>query len=372
MTSRLPPRRFRSTSNVPPANQRKIQASLLAWFARAHRDLPWRNTSDPYAIWVSEVMLQQTQVATVIPYYHRWLQAFPTVTALARAPQDDVLKVWEGLGYYARARNFHRAAQHIVDRFHGVIPDDAEDFINLDGVGTYTCAAVMSIAFGKPLAAVDGNVKRVLSRLFVIENEANDARHSKVFQAAADELLDRNAPGAFNQAMMELGALVCRPQNPQCEHCPVSSCCLAFAEKKQFELPRRKQRKPTPQVQVAVGVVADRGKVLITRRPEDGLLGGLWEFPGGKIEPPESPREACKRELREETGLEVAVGKQMATIEHAYTHFKVQLHVFRCERTGGDVVLDGPTDYRWVGPEELDNFAFPKANHKFINELKKP
>ncbi|HEU4363866.1 MAG TPA: A/G-specific adenine glycosylase [Candidatus Krumholzibacteria bacterium] len=349
---------------------RKIAENLLAWYRRSRRDLPWRRTTDAYHIWVSEVMLQQTQVATVIPYYQRFIARFPDPASLARAPLDDVLKTWEGLGYYARARNLRAAAREIVDRFGGAVPRDPAWFRSLPGVGEYIGAAVPSIAFGVPLAVVDGNVKRVIARLDAIAESIDRAGGARTVRVRAAALLDRAHPGDFNQALMELGAMVCRPVAPSCDVCPVADACAAFATGTPDAFPRRDPRRAVPTQRIAVGVVARDERVLITRRAESGMLGGLWEFPGGKVGPDETPEEACRREIREEVNLEVEVDERVARVTHSYTHLRVEIDVFACRYAGGEVRLDGPTDHRWILLEETANYAFPKANHKFLKALR--
>ncbi len=316
-------------------------------------------------------MLQQTQVATVIPYYRRFVERFPDVAALAAAPIDDVLKQWEGLGYYARARNLHAAARELLRTHGGRIPGDPGAFRKLPGVGDYIAAAVMSIAFGQPLAVADGNVKRVVARLDALGENMDRPAGARVVLERAQHLLHQNDPGAFNQAMMELGALVCRPLNPDCGACPVRNQCAARREGDPSRYPVRSPRREIPAARIAVGIVSRRGRVLITRRPESGLLGGLWEFPGGKVAKGESPARACAREIREEVSLEVEVGERIARVQHAYSHLKVEIEVFACRYRAGDVVLDGPVDYRWIRPDETDEYAFPRANHKFMAEVKK-
>jgi A/G-specific adenine glycosylase len=348
-----------------------IRTKIAEWYADNHRLLPWRDTRDPYLIWVSEVMLQQTQVATVIPYYASFVELFPYVETLAQSDMQDVLKAWEGMGYYARARNLHRAAIEVCERHGGRIPDDPLQFRALPGVGDYICAAVQSIAFGAPMAVVDGNVKRVLARLSGIETPANRTSGGGVFREAAQRLLDTADPGTFNQAVMELGALVCKPMSPSCDYCPLGDHCLAKRESRQRDLPVREKRAPRPTQHVAVGVVENDGRVLITLRKPKGLLGGLWEFPGGKVAEGESAREACEREIVEETGLSVEVGDQVARVSHGYTHLKVELDVFRCRYRGGEVVLDGPVDYRWIRLDEIGDYPIPKASHKILPFLEK-
>jgi A/G-specific adenine glycosylase len=352
-----------SASHSSPS---KITHRLLAWYRRSHRDLPWRRTRDPYAIWVSEVMLQQTQVATVIPYYERFLARFPDVGALARASLDDVLKAWEGLGYYARARNLHAAARQVVTAHGGRVPDDPVVVRSLPGVGEYVAAAVQSIAFGAPLAVVDGNVKRVVARLFALRGPVDRPAGVRAVRERAQALLDARDPGSFNQAVMELGAVVCRPLHPDCPGCPVAEWCAAHRAGRVDSFPARTPRRAIPVQRIAVGVVTDGARVLITRRSESGMLGGLWEFPGGKIRGAESAKKACRREIEEEVGLAVEVETRIAHVRHTYTHLEVEIDVFHCRYRGGEVVLDGPTDYRWITLAETGAYAFPKANHKFL------
>lgn len=329
--------------------------------------MPWRDSRDPYRIWTSEIMLQQTRVDQMTPYYKRFIAAFPTVEALADAPQDDVLKAWEGLGYYSRARNLHRAAKQVADDYGGVVPDDHTTFIALPGVGPYTAAAVQSIAFGGSYAVLDGNVLRVLSRVFGIDDPINRPAVRTRFQHLADALLPPTNPGDYNQAVMELGATVCTPKNPNCVSCPLASVCVAFAEQRQSDLPVKEPKKKRPHHHVSVAVLtrAD-GRFLIQRRPDDAMLGGLWELPGGKREPNESDAAACARELREELHVDVQVGERLAQTDHAYSHFTVSVTAFACTAD------DTPTtnlETRWIRLEERDAYAFPKANHKLFEQI---
>jgi len=347
-----------------------LRKRLQAWYADNHRNLPWRQTPEPYSIWVSEVMLQQTQVKTVIAYHDRFLKRFPTINSLACADQQDVLKLWEGLGYYSRARNFHKAAIQVNSRHSGQIPADWNAFRQLPGVGDYIASAVLSIAFNQPFAVVDGNVKRVISRLFAMDTPVNGSRAHVVFQEPATALLDRDAPGIFNQAMMELGALICKPSKPRCTLCPLDTFCAALASRQVDVYPKRLKAPSVPLYLVVAGVVYHQGRMLITQRKSDGLLGGLWEFPGGKILEGESPADACVREIREETGISARIVSHLCQVKHAYTHFKIQMQVFICHALSVAVRLNGPVDFRWITPDEMDLYPFPGANHKFLGLLK--
>jgi len=348
-----------------------FRSKLLDWFQASRRDLPWRHSDDPYRIWVSEVMLQQTQVRTVIPYYNRFVEKYPDVLTLARADLNDVLKGWEGLGYYARARNLHAASRILTADGNGKLPADYDELKKLPGVGDYIAAAVCSLAFAKPHAVVDGNVKRVIARLMLMHLPVSSSAAIKIFHKDADCLLDSKNPGDFNQAMMELGATVCRPRQPLCGDCPVSMFCGAFDAGRQAEFPVRLRKKPVPKYHIAVGIVQKDDRVLITRRSPKGLLGGLWEFPGGKVEGTESAKDACRREIEEETGIRVEVLDYMTHIDHAYSHFKIGVDVFSCRYTAGDIKLHGPVDYRWILIDEIDDYPIPGANHKFLPIVKK-
>jgi A/G-specific adenine glycosylase len=348
----------------------EIQRALLHWFARHGRDLPWRKTRDSYAIWVSEIMLQQTQVATVIPYYERFLKRFPTVESLARARLDTVLKLWEGLGYYSRARNLHRAAKEILDRFSGRFPRTAAELLTLPGIGRYTAGAIASNAFDERVPSVDGNVERVLCRLFRVHGYPKDATVRKRLWSIAGDLVPAGKPGLFNQALMELGAEVCTPRKPQCEDCPLNRMCQARLHNEQLLLPHRKPKKPLPSHIVAVGVIRKAGRILIDKRRPDGLLGGLWEFPGGKKEPGESLETALLREVREELAIKIRVERPLVIVDHAYSHFRVRIHAFECTWVSGKPRCATCADFKWVRPADLGRYAFPAANKKTIEILR--
>ena len=349
-------------------SEQEFQKKLLSWFEKHQRKLPWRGIQDPYRIWVSEVMLQQTQVKKVIDYYDKFIKRFPNVEQLADSSLQDVLKVWEGLGYYARARNLHKAAIVIMEEYDGEIPREYETFRKLPGVGDYSAAAVQSIAFNKPFAAVDGNIKRVLSRLFQLDVPINHAASTRVFQQKADKLLDGKHPGLFNQAMMELGATICRPQSPTCLVCPVNSFCDVFHTSSQNEYPQRHKTKAIPEYQMTAAVIYKESKVLIIQRPLNGLLGGLWEFPNGRITENETTEEGCIRNITEVVNLNVTNLNYRTTVRHAFTHFKIVMDVFKCDYVSGEVVLDGPIDAKWVDVTEVTEYPLPRATHKFLEK----
>lgn len=350
--------------------QRRLPALLLRWYKGHRRDLPWRGVGDAYRVVVSEFMLQQTQVDTVIPYYRRFLEAFPDVQALALAPLSAVLKAWEGLGYYARARNLHRAAQEIVSRFGGRIPEDRERVAGLPGFGPYTTAAVLSIAFNQDCAAVDGNVVRVLCRVFGIEGDVTLPGTKAQIADLAQALLPGGRAGDYNQALMELGALVCRPRGPVCEACPLNGVCVARASGDPERLPVKALRRPRPHYEEAVGVVGRRdGRYLIARRPERGLLGGLWELPGGRCERGEPLGDCCVRGVREEVGVVVRVLERFRSVKHVYTHFSVVIHAFICTYVSGRIRPAGCAEVAWVRLEEMGAYAFSRAHRRLTDAL---
>ncbi len=348
-----------------------LHDALIAWFEANREDLPWRRTTDPYAIWLSEVMLQQTQVATVIPYYERFLARFPTVEALAAAPLDDVLKLWEGLGYYSRARNLHRAAQVVVGELGGRFPATVEGLLRLPGVGRYTAGAVGSIAFGLDAPALDGNAIRVLSRLFNVADDVTQGAARRRFWGLAGDILPPGRASAWNVALMALGQRVCTPRAPRCDACPLAAHCEAHRLGIEEARPVRAARARTPHYDVTAGVIRGQdGRLLIARRPPDGLLGGLWEFPGGKRHPGETLEACLRREIQEELAIEIAVEHQITVVKHAYTHFRITLYAFQCAHTGGQPQTIGCAAWAWVTLDELDRYAFPVTDRKIIAVLR--
>jgi A/G-specific adenine glycosylase len=354
-----------------------IHNELLTWWDADHTDLPWRRSNDPYAIWVSEIMLQQTQIATVISYFERWLARFPTVQALAEASLDEVLKLWEGLGYYSRARNLHAAAQAVMGDWNGRLPQTATDLMTLKGIGRYTAGAIASIAFDEPVPVLDGNVIRVLSRLTDLPDDVTQTATKNSLWQLAGQLVPPKRPGDFNQALMELGQQVCLPAKPLCPLCPLSASCLAHQRGTQHERPVRPPRQRTPHYEVVAGIIwakdavvgEPNGKFLIGQRPLDGLLGGLWEFPGGKQEANETLPQALLREIQEELAIEIKVGDYVTSIKHAYTHFRITLHAFHAQHLSGQPQHLGVANHAWVTLADLDHYAFAVTDRKIIAAL---
>ena len=348
----------------------EIPRLLLDWYRTNKRDLPWRRTKDPYRIWVAEIMLQQTRVDTAIPYYERFLKKFPDVRALARARVDSVLKAWENLGYYSRARHLHEAARAVVKQFGGTIPDEMEDLRILPGVGAYTAGAILSIAFGKRLAAVDGNVIRVITRLFAIEDPVDGSKTRKRIAAIAERLVPEGAPGHYNQALMDLGSGICTPRSPACPACPLAAACRARRKGAQEAIPVKRKAAAVPHREAAVAVIRnDRGEILLVKRPGRGLLGGLWRFPGGALEEGDTPATGLRRSLRVELGLKAIPGRELLSVEHGYSHFTVTVHVFACTIRGAIPVSGGGVQWRWVGLKELSRLAVSRLEGKILKAL---
>jgi A/G-specific adenine glycosylase len=315
-------------------------------------------------------MLQQTQVETVIPYYHRFLAQFPTIAALAEAPLDHVLKAWENMGYYSRARNLHGAVKTVLKDFKGKVPETQEELMALPGVGSYTAAAILSMAFDRPVPAVDANVTRVITRVFAIKEPVDRSPTTRAVWDLAHEILPKEGAGQFNQALMDLGATICTSRRPGCTACPLQTLCEANAHHLQNILPVTKKRNPIPHHHVTAGVIRNQdGQILITQRPNKGLLGGLWKLPGGRQRPGESLKTCLKRKVQEEVGMSVRVGKGGASIKHAYTHFRITLHAFHCTYQGDAPKVLGCRDWYWATARHFQDLAFSKADRKIIQAL---
>ncbi len=350
-------------------------AKLLNWFDENALMLPWRG-GNAYQVWLSEIMLQQTQIDTVIPYYQKFLQAYPTIYHLAQAHLDDVLKQWEGLGYYSRARNLHHTAQTISVQYHGNFPSTIGELLTLKGIGRYTAGAIASIAYDVPAPVLDGNVIRVFTRLLDISEDVRQTNTQNTLWRIAEENVPQQRAGDYNQALMQLGQLICTPKTPKCADCPVQNACKAYQNGTQAQRPVKASKPTTPHYDVAAGIIRNaNGQFLIAQRKPEGLLGGLWEFPGGKQETGETLPETLQRELREELAIEVEVGELFTKVKHAFTHFKITLHAFECLYIGAMSPYDTPQTldchaWAWVNEGELLRYAFGKADNVIITELK--
>ena len=361
-------------SKISLRRRKNLQNKILEWYLSNKRDLPWRKSSEPYRIWISEIMLQQTQVIKVIEYYEPFLKKFKTVHKLADASLDEVLKAWEGMGYYTRARNLHKASKYISANLNGKIPDSYERLLQIPGIGPYTAAAIASIAFNMNHAVVDGNVERVLSRIFAIDIFPKSTEGKKLFSTIAQIFLLQGKARHWNQALMELGALICTPGKPNCTTCPTQKYCCAYQK---FDdpscLPVRPVRPPRPHHSVAAGLVWNHGRLLIAQRKEQGLLGGLWEFPGGKIDAQEKQTQALQRILQQKVSIKVKDKKPFLVVEHGFTHFKMTIYVYHCEYKKSLSVQNSPdTNYerwKWIYPSEFKLYAFSAAHRRIINEI---
>lgn len=346
-------------------NISRMQKLLLHWYHANKRDLPWRENQDPYRIWISEIMLQQTKVDTVIPYFHRFLTAFPTVFDLAAGDEQEVLKAWEGLGYYSRARNLQNAAQEVVEKYNGVIPDEPDKLGKLKGIGPYTRGAILSIAFNQPEPAVDGNVMRVVSRLLLIEDDIAQARVKKDFEKHVRTLISKEDPASFNQAVMELGALICTPKSPACLLCPVNEVCRAFAEGVQAELPvKSKAKKQRVVPLMALLIKNDQNEFLIEKRSEKGLLANLWQFPMVPLD--EMDKKHAATWLQSEYGVNVQIGEELGELRHVFTHLIWELDIYAAKTEAKELADER---IRFVSLDELDDYPFPVSHQKMIPYL---
>jgi len=340
-----------------------IQKKLLRWFEKNGRDLPWRKTRDPYAIWVSEMMLQQTQVATVIPYYKNFLKTFPTVRHLARADLSKVLKVWEGLGYYTRARNLHRASQIVLNHFHGRIPDTLKDLLGLPGIGRSTAGAILSFAYNREEPILDGNVKRVLSRLFAVSGHPVRGKTEGLLWKISESLIPKGRSNPFNQALMDFGSMLCTPKDPQCSFCPLQKLCRGYLSGKPERYPLRTIKKPIPHRIAISAVIQKNGKVLLHQRPLKGLLGGLWEFPNWPIKTKENLNHQMRENAKVGFELKVKIKSYLGTFHQTYSHFKLTLHIYHCQSSNSN------KRGKWISIKNLDQLAMPKIHRRIANVL---
>jgi len=354
-----------------PANIRSFRSALLNWFRKIQRPLPWREGYQPYQVWISEIMLQQTQVDTMLPYFQRWMERFPDVGSVARAPEAAILKAWEGLGYYTRARNLKSAAMEMVARHKGDVPADYAALLALPGIGPYTAGAIASIAFQLPHAVVDGNISRVLSRLFVLEKSPLTSEGRAEVWRLSGQLLDRENPRDFNQAMMELGALVCRSRQPECPACPLKEHCQAHEEGLAEAYPRNRPRQKRPLVRGVMMMALDHNRFLLRHRPSKGLWGGLWEFPWVELKEKEGRTGALNR-LRsvsggiKSSGARAGSPRRLGLLSHGLTHFQLELDCFLLEIHQDQWSPPEGQEHRWVDKKALAGLPLARINHQAL------
>ena len=379
---------------ISVTKRKDIQTRLLKWFKENKRDLPWRRTGDPYAIWVSEIMLQQTQVNTVLPYYHKFLKSFPTIRHLAKADLSKVLKIWEGLGYYSRARNLHRASRIVLNHFHARIPNNLEDLLNLPGIGRSTAGAILSFAFNKDAAILDGNAKRVLSRLFAVSDtniatglslrgakrRSNLSRNEiaapsglamtwkgdktdGVLWQISESLIPKGFSNPFNQALMDLGSMICTPKDPLCLQCPLSGVCKGRRSGEPERFPLKIPKKKIPHVEAICAVILKKRRILLNERPPSGLLGGLWEFPNWKMGEKKRLRLGLRSDIKKKTGISVEVNGSIGTFKQTFSHFKLTLHVYHCQH------MNGKGKGRWIPISNLHLFPMSRIHRRVAESI---
>ncbi len=344
---------------VDEGRKKAIQRKILRWFEKNKRDLPWRKTKDPYAIWVSEIMLQQTQVATVLPYYQRFLKSFPTARHLARADLSRVLKLWEGLGYYSRARNFHRASRIITKHFRGRIPNNLKDLLDLPGIGRSTAGAILSFAFEMEAPILDGNAKRVLSRLFAVQTKPAKGKTDDLLWQISESLIPKGFSNPFNQALMDLGSMICTPRDPLCPECPLHTLCKARRTGEPERFPPKIPKKKIPHIEAVCAVIWRKRRVLLERRQPSGLLGGLWEFPNWKSKSKSKVR--LRDDIQKETGVNVEVMKPIGTFKQTFSHFKLTLRVYHCQ------AINGKGKGKWISIGNLHLLPLSRIHRRIAN-----
>jgi A/G-specific adenine glycosylase len=357
-----------SLEKLDALNKKEFQHDLIEWFKSEQRDLPWRKGRDPYKIWVSEIMLQQTRVETVIPYFNRFVEQFPTIQALSEAEEEKVLKAWEGLGYYSRVRNLQSAVKEVHEKYGDKVPDSLKEISALKGVGPYTAGAILSIAYGIPAPAVDGNVMRVLSRILSVWEDIAKPSSRKIFEAAVKEMISQDNPSFFNQGLMELGALICTPTSPSCLLCPVMEHCNAFEEGVQNELPVKTKGKKQRKVQLAAVILTnEEGQTIIHKRPDKGLLASLWEFPNVEVSLPFlNDKTQLQDMLKEKFCIQAEVTQKVGNIEHVFSHLIWDIKVYE-----GKILapFEERNDLRLVSPSNMTDYPFPVSYQKMIKQF---
>ena len=349
-----------------------IQRQLISWFRTNRRSLPWRQSYQPYQIWISEIILQQTQMDRGVVYFQRWLARFPDCAAVAAASETEILKYWEGLGYYARARNLHRTAKILLAQYGGEIPCAVDELLALPGIGPYTAAAISSIACNTDIAVVDANVVRVFARLFDIDGPVGQGPGRRRIEDLAADLLPTGQARIFNQALMDIGGMICTAKDPACDRCPIATFCLARLHDRVDERPWRMPGQAKILIEMATGIIAADGRIYIQQRRADDIWGGLWEFPGGRLEEGESPEQAVVREYQEETGRRIEVCRKITTITHFHTKYRVVLHCYGCRLLGKgtDLQLHAAQDGKWIEPADITNFGLPAGHRKLVAHIR--
>ena len=342
----------------------KTSKKLLLWYTQQRTTYPWRKETDVYKIWISEIMLQQTQVKTAIPYYNNWMKKFKNISRVANAEIDEILKAWEGLGYYQRAHNIYDTAQTIINNYDGIFPNTYAELIKLKGIGDYTASAIMSIAYHQAYPAIDGNLKRVIARLAGTDNFKNIILESKSYVL---QLMKNNNPGEINQSLMDIGREICKIKKPRCKLCPIKEACVARQKKLISYYTFEKTPVIKPNYNVIVGLIWRRKKILISKRKKDGLLGGLWELPGGKKKKSENNLECLEREIYEELNIKVKISNKIGTIKHNYSHFGINLTAYNCNYQSGQAKANTSEEIKWISPGQVQQIAFPKATLKLFS-----
>ena len=339
---------------------------LLRWYYHQNIDLPWRYNSDPYRVWISEIMLQQTQVKTVIPYYETWMSKYPTLLSLSNAKLDDLLYLWQGLGYYKRVISIYDTVQIIKRKYGLKIPNDFNTLLTLPGIGDYTASAISAIAFKKKHIPIDGNIKRIVSRIYQYSNLRSNLTKYKFL---SQKLINNSKISDSVQALMDLGRVICKPKLPLCKICPLKSHCQSYQNDNVSLYPPILVRKKIPTYNVVVGLIIKNKNFLISKRPKDGLLGNLWELPGGKINIEETKESCLLREVKEEIDIDIKIVKEIGVIKHQYSHFKVIITLFKCHYISGTEKAIASQEIRWIGFNQKKQFAFPVATHKLFKLL---
>jgi len=345
----------------------KLSALLTSWYVDNDISMPWRMHSDPYKIWISEIMLQQTQVLTVIPYYNRWINKYSSIEDLIKADLDDLLKLWEGLGYYSRVKNIYKATQVIHTQYNNLLPESYNDLLKLPGIGDYTASAILSIAFNKPFPSIDGNLKRVLTRIYAINQK--DQKNLTLYKKYVKKFYKNHKPEIINQALMDLGREVCTFKSPKCNMCPAQNHCIAFTGNTINLYSVIKKKKTIPSYHVVVGIIFKDNKFLISQRKSTGLLANLWELPGGKKLKNETVINCLKREIREETNISVKKPVYIGNVKHAYSHLKVNIDFYSCYYNKGEAKALDSQQIKWIYKKDINKFTFPTATHKLFQLL---